>query len=178
MKFRGQTAIFGILLVTMFLPGVMFLIPNFLTVNALGWMNWYAGVMAPAISGVFGVFFMRQFFLSLPRELEEAAYIDGATRLQTFRFIALPLAKPALATLGIITFLAAWNDFLWPLLVLKDRNLLTLPPGLAAASGRIHIRIRPDDGRGRDYRRACAHSVHRSAALHRRECPNHRVKGG
>jgi multiple sugar transport system permease protein len=135
MKFRGQNAIFGILLVTMFLPGVMFLIPNFLTVNSLGWLNSYAGVMAPAISGVFGVFFMRQFFLSLPRELEEAAYIDGATRLQTFRFIALPLAKPALATLGIITFLAAWNDFLWPLLVLKDRNLLTLPPGLAQLQG-------------------------------------------
>ena len=135
MKFRGQNAIFAILLVTMFLPGVMFLIPNFLTVNALGWLNSYAGVIAPALSGVFGVFFMRQFFLSLPRELEEAAYIDGATRLQTFRFIALPLAKPALATLGIITFLAAWNDFLWPLLVLKDRNLLTLPPGLAQLQG-------------------------------------------
>jgi multiple sugar transport system permease protein len=135
MKFRGQNAIFGILLVTMFLPGVMFLIPNFLTVNSFGWLNSYAGVIAPAISGVFGVFFMRQFFLSLPRELEEAAYIDGASRLQTFRFIAMPLAKPALATLGIITFLAAWNDFLWPLLVLKDRNLLTLPPGLAQLQG-------------------------------------------
>ncbi len=135
MKFRGQTVIFGTLLVTMFLPSVMFLIPNFLTVNSLGWLNSYAGVIAPAISGVFGVFFMRQFFLSLPRELEEAAYIDGASRLQTFRFVALPLAKPALATLGIITFLAAWNDFLWPLLVLKDRNLLTLPPGLAQLQG-------------------------------------------
>lgn len=135
MRFRGQNAIFAMLLVTMFLPGVMFLIPNFLTVNALGWLNSYAGVIAPAVSGVFGVFFMRQFFLSLPHELEEAAYIDGANRLQAFRFIALPLAKPALATLGIITFLAAWNDFLWPLLVLKDRMLLTLPPGLAQLQG-------------------------------------------
>ncbi|MBL8144956.1 MAG: carbohydrate ABC transporter permease [Anaerolineae bacterium] len=135
MKFRGRNVIFSLLLVTMFLPGMMFLIPNFLTVNALGWLNSYAGLIAPALAGVFGVFFMRQFFLSLPKELEEAAYIDGATRLQTFRHIALPLARPALATLGIITFLASWNDFLWPLLVLRDRNLLTLPPGLSTLQG-------------------------------------------
>lgn len=135
MHFRGKNALFMMLLVTMFLPGMMFLIPNFLTVNALGWLNNYAGVITPALSGVFGVFFMRQFFMSLPRELEEAAYIDGATRLQTFWFIALPLAKPALATLGIITFLGSWNDFLWPLLVLKDRSLMTLPPGLATLQG-------------------------------------------
>ena len=101
----------------------------------LGLLNNYAGVVLPALSGVFGVFFMRQFFESLPRELEEAAFIDGATRLQTFLLIALPLAKPALATLGIITFLGAWNDFLWPLLVLKDRTLLTLPPGLRTLQG-------------------------------------------
>lgn len=131
MQFRGRNILFALLLVTMFLPSVMFLIPNFLTVSRLGWLNSYAGVMAPAVAGVFGVFFMRQFFLSLPKELEEAAYIDGATRVQTFLYIALPLAKPALATLGIITFLAAWNDFLWPLLILKDRSLLTLPPGLS-----------------------------------------------
>ena len=135
MEFRGRNVLFAALLVTMFLPGMMFLIPNFLTVNALGWLNSYAGVIAPALAGVFGVFFMRQFFLSLPKELEEAAYIDGATRLQTFRYIALPLAKPALATLGIITFLASWNDFLWPLLILKDRTLLTLPPGLSTLQG-------------------------------------------
>lgn len=135
MRFRGKNLIFMTLLVTMFLPGMMFLIPNFLTVNALGWLNNYAGVITPALASVFGVFFMRQFFMSLPRELEEAAYIDGATRLQTFWFIALPLAKPALATLGIITFLGAWNDFLWPLLVLKDRSLMTLPPGLATLQG-------------------------------------------
>jgi multiple sugar transport system permease protein len=135
MEFRGRNVLFGLLLVTMFLPGMMFLIPNFLTINALGWLNNYAGVIAPALAGVFGVFFMRQFFLSLPKELEEAAYIDGASRVQTFRFIALPLAKPALATLGIITFLASWNDFLWPLLILKDRNMLTLPPGLSQLQG-------------------------------------------
>lgn len=135
MEFPGKRILFGLLLATLFLPGVMFLVPNFLTVTSLGLLNNYAGVVLPALSGVFGVFFMRQFFESLPRELEEAAYIDGATRLQTFLLIALPLAKPALATLGIITFLGAWNDFLWPLLVLKDRTLLTLPPGLRTLQG-------------------------------------------
>ena len=127
--------LFAILLATLFLPGMMFLIPNFLTINSLGLLNNYAGVILPGLAGVFGVFFMRQFFESLPRELEEAAYIDGATQIQTFLLIALPLAKPALATLAIITFLASWNDFLWPLLVLKQSDLLTLPPGLRTLQG-------------------------------------------
>ena len=135
MEFRGRQALFALLLTTLFLPGVMFLIPNFLTVARLGWLNNYLGVITPALAGVFGVFFMRQFFESLPKELEEAAQIDGATQFQTFTQIALPLAKPALATLGIITYLGAWNDFLWPLLILKDRSLLTLPPGLRTLQG-------------------------------------------
>jgi multiple sugar transport system permease protein len=135
MEFPGRRVLFALLLATLFLPGVMFLVPNFLTIARLGWLNNYLGVITPALAGVFGVFFMRQFFESLPRELEEAAQIDGATQFQTFRLIALPLAKPALATLGIITFLGAWNDFLWPLLILKDRALLTLPPGLRTLQG-------------------------------------------
>ncbi len=135
MEFKGKRMLFGLLLATLFLPGIMFLVPNFLTVTKLGLLNNYAGVIVPGLAGVFGVFFMRQFFESLPKELEEAAYIDGATRVETFLYIALPLAKPALATLGIITFLASWNDFLWPLLVLKDRELLTLPPGLRTLQG-------------------------------------------
>lgn len=135
MEFRGKRVLFAMLLATLFLPGIMFLVPNFLTVTQLGLLNNYAGVILPGLAGVFGVFFMRQFFESLPRELEEAAYIDGATRVQTFWYIALPLAKPALATLGIITFLASWNDFLWPLLILKERELLTLPPGLRTLQG-------------------------------------------
>jgi len=135
MEFRGKKIIFGFLLMTLFLPGVMFLIPNFLTISGLGLLNNYAGVILPGLAGVFGIFFMRQFFASLPHDLEEAAYIDGATRIQTFLYIALPLAKPALATLSIITFLASWNDFLWPLLILKDRIMLTLPPGLRTLQG-------------------------------------------
>ena len=135
MEFAGRNVIFGFMLATLFLPGMMFLIPNFVIIANLGLLNTYAGVILPYLAGVFGVFFLRQFFESLPRELEEAARIDGANRFQTFYKIALPLAKPALATLGIITFLASWNDFLWPLLVLQDSDLQTLPLGLAMLQG-------------------------------------------
>lgn len=135
MEFPGRKVLFALLLATLFLPGVMFLVPNFLTVFRLGLLNNYAGVIVPGLAGVFGVFFLRQFFETIPKELEEAAQIDGASAVQTFFRIALPLAKPAMATLGIITFLGSWNDFLWPLLILKDRRLQTLPPGLASLKG-------------------------------------------
>jgi multiple sugar transport system permease protein len=135
MEFRGRKLIFALLLSTLFMPGVMFLVPNFLTIFRLGLLNNYAGVILPGLAGVFGVFFLRQFFETIPRELEEAAQIDGASSLQTFTRVVLPLAAPAMATLGIITFLASWNDFLWPLLILKDRALQTLPPGLRTLQG-------------------------------------------
>lgn len=135
MNFIGKNILFRILLFTLFLPGILFLVPNFLTVNALGLRNNYLGVILPALAGVFGVFFMRQFFETIPKELEEAAHIDGANTFQTFLNIALPLAKPALATLGVITFLSSWNDFLWPLLILQNRSLQTLPIGLRSLQG-------------------------------------------
>ncbi|HET9493666.1 MAG TPA: carbohydrate ABC transporter permease [Chloroflexia bacterium] len=131
MNFPGRNALFGIMLLTLFLPGFMFIIPNFLTVNFLGLINNWGAVILPGLAGVFGVFFLRQFFQGIPKELEEAAEIDGANRFEIFYRIVLPLSRPALATLGIITFLASWNDFLWPLLVLKDRQIQTLPPGLS-----------------------------------------------
>jgi multiple sugar transport system permease protein len=135
MEFPGRNVLFGLLLATLVMPGLMFLIPNYLTVNRIGWLNTYQGVMAPGLAGVFGVFFMRQFFQGIPKELEEAARIDGASTWTTFYRVVLPLAKGALATLGVITFMASWNDFLWPLLVLNDRNLQTLPVGLATIQG-------------------------------------------
>jgi multiple sugar transport system permease protein len=135
MEFRGRKTLFALLLSTLFMPGIMFLVPNFLTVFRLGLLNNYAGVIIPGLAGVFGVFFLRQFFETLPRDLEEAAAIDGAGPVQVFTRVALPLARPALATLAIITFLGSWNDFLWPLLILKDRALQTLPPGLRTLQG-------------------------------------------
>ncbi len=135
LEFPGRRLLFGLLLATLFLPGIMFLIPNFVTIARLGLLNNFAGAIIPGLAGVFGVFFMRQFFESIPKELEEAAHIDGASTFQTFFQVVLPLAKPALATLAVISFLANWNDFLWPLLVLKDRNVQTLQPGLRTLQG-------------------------------------------
>ncbi len=135
MSFRGRDVLFALLLATLFLPGIMFLVPNFLLIARLDLLNNYAGVIMPGLAGVFGVFFLRQFFEKLPKELEEVAEIDGASSLQVFWYIILPLSRAPLATLGIITFLASWNDFLWPLLILRDRESLTLPPGLRTLQG-------------------------------------------
>ena len=135
LKFPGREQIFGLLLATLFLPGVMFLVPNFVTVARLGMLNKFGAAIIPALASVFGVYFMRQFFLSIPKELEEAAAIDGANIFQTFFQVVLPQAKPALATLTVIEFLASWNDFLWALLVLKDRAVQTLQPGLRTLQG-------------------------------------------
>jgi multiple sugar transport system permease protein len=136
MAFRGRNALFALMLTTLVMPGIMFLIPNYITTATLDWLGTYQGVIAPGLAGVFGVFFMRQFFASLPRELEEAAYVDGASVFQTFLLVVLPLSRGALATLGVITFLVSWNDFLWPLLILgPDRQMQTLPVGLATLQG-------------------------------------------
>jgi multiple sugar transport system permease protein len=136
LEFPGKNLLFGLMLATLVMPGIMFLIPNYLTVAQLDWIGTIQGVIAPGFSGVFGVFFMRQFFQSLPRELEEAAYIDGAGIWRTFWSVILPLSKGPIITLGIITFLTSWNDFLWPLLILGgDRKALTLPVGLATLQG-------------------------------------------
>jgi len=135
LNFPGRKILFALMIGTLTLPGIVFLVPNYLTVNTLGWLNTYQGVIAPGLAGVFGVFFLRQFFQSLPKELEEAALIDGGTIWTNFWHIALPLSRPALATLGIITFLASWNDYLWPWLVLNDPTKFTLPVGLASLQG-------------------------------------------
>ena len=138
MEFPGRDLLFGLLLATLVMPGVMFLIPNFITIARLGWLGTFQGVIAPGLSGVFGVFFLRQFFQSIPRELEEAAYIDGAGTWRTFFSVVLPLSRGALVTLGIITFMASWNDFLWPLLILGNvRTMQTLPVGLATLQGQF-----------------------------------------
>jgi multiple sugar transport system permease protein len=140
LEFPGKDLLFGLMLATLVMPGIMFLIPNYLTVARLDWIGSIQGVIAPGLSGVFGVFFMRQFFQGLPKELEEAAYIDGASVWHTFVSVILPLSKGPLVTLGIITFLTSWNDFLWPLLILGgNREALTLPVGLATLQGQYNF---------------------------------------
>jgi multiple sugar transport system permease protein len=136
MEFPGKNVLFALLLATLVMPGIMFLIPNYLTIARFKWLGTFQGVIAPGLSGVFGVFFLRQFFQSIPREMEEAAYIDGAGVWRTFFSVVLPLSGGALATLGVITFLESWNSFLWPLLILGgNRALQTLPVGLATLQG-------------------------------------------
>ena len=136
MEWRGRRPMFALLLATLVVPGIMFVIPNYITIASLGWVGTYQGVITPGLASVFGVFFMRQFFQSLPRELEEAAHIDGASEWQTFVRVVLPLSGGALATLGVIIFLEPWNNFLWPLLVVgSDREMQTLPVGLATLQG-------------------------------------------
>jgi multiple sugar transport system permease protein len=131
LSFPGKRIITGLVLATLFVPPISLLIPNYVIVSTFGWLDSLAAVIVPGAAGAFGVFFLRQFFLSLPLELEEAAMLDGAGRFKTFLTVVLPLSRPALATLALLTFLANWNDFLWPLYVLFSPERLTIQPGLS-----------------------------------------------
>lgn len=131
LAFRGKRLVFASVVGTLFVPGFVFLIPNFLIISRLGWLDSLWAIIVPSAGGAFGVFFLRQFFLGLPGELEEAALLDGANQWQVFRRVVLPLARPGLATLSVLTFLTNWNDFLWPVYVLFSAQHLTLPAGLS-----------------------------------------------
>jgi multiple sugar transport system permease protein len=131
MEFRGRRLLTALIIATLFIPPVSLLIPNYVIVAELGWLDSLQAVIVPGAAGAFGVFFLRQFFVALPHELEEAALLDGANRLQIFLRVILPLSKPALATLALLSFLTNWNDFLWPLYVLFSPERLTLQPGLS-----------------------------------------------
>lgn len=140
MHFRGKNAVLAVVIITLLVPPVILIVPSFLVVGELGWLNSLAAVIIPTAASAFGVFFMRQFFLSLPQELEEAASIDGANKLQVFLRIIVPLARPALATLALLAFLTNWNDFLWPVYVLFSPELQTLPAGLATLQSANAVR--------------------------------------
>jgi multiple sugar transport system permease protein len=140
LEFRGKRPLFALIIATLFIPPVILLIPNYLITGWLGWLDSLAAVIVPGAAGAFGVFFLRQFFLGLPRELEEAAYIDGAGRFRTFFTIILPLSRPALVTLAMLSFLTNWNDFLWPVYVLFSPENQTLPAGLATLQNANAVR--------------------------------------
>jgi multiple sugar transport system permease protein len=131
MRFPGRNLLFALLLTTLMVPSHVMLVPKFMLLNAFGLINTYTGLIAPAVVQVVGLFLMKQFFESIPRQLEEAARIDGCNRFQTFWKVVLPLSKPALAALGIYTFQGNWNEFLWPLVVTTTSDMFTLPVGLA-----------------------------------------------
>ncbi|MCX7018267.1 MAG: carbohydrate ABC transporter permease [bacterium] len=132
LRWPGRDAIFFVLLSTMMIPPQVTMIPVFLLFRWLGWYNTYLPLTVPAFLGgaAFFIFLMRQFFRTLPRDLEEAARIDGCSQLRIFWSVMLPLTKPALATVGIFTFVGVWNDFMTPLIYLSDGNLYTLALGL------------------------------------------------
>lgn len=135
LDFPGKKLMFGVLIYTLLIPGVLFLTPNFIIVSNLGWLNTYQALIIPGLGGTFGVFFLRQFFLSLPTEMEEAMLIDGAGRLRILWQLVIPLSKGALATLFVLGVLGSWNEYTWALITMTDDNMLTLPVGLAKFQG-------------------------------------------
>lgn len=139
MEFPFKKLIFGMIIATLFVPGFVFLMPNFLMLNRLHWLDTIWALVVPGAAGAFGVFFMRQFFASIPISLEESARIDGAGPWRVFRSIVLPNARPALVTLAVISFLANWNDFIWPIYVLFSAERLTLPVGLTKLQGGYNL---------------------------------------
>jgi multiple sugar transport system permease protein len=127
----GKKWIFSLIVATMMVPGQILLVPVYLILNTLGWLDTPAALIFPAGAGAFGVFLLHQFFKAIPKELEEAAAIDGCSKWGIYRHIMLPLAKPALATLAIFTFIGSWNDFIGPLVFLDSVDKYTLPVGVA-----------------------------------------------
>ncbi len=132
--FAGKKLLFRVVLGTLMIPGMVTLVPLFVLVANMGLVNTYGGLILPFLAAPFGVFLMRQFFQSIPDELIDAARVDGASEARIFAQIVMPLAKPALATLAILTFLGSWNNFLWPLVVATTEDKYTLPVALALYS--------------------------------------------
>ena len=135
-RFPGRELLFYAYLATLMIPQQVTLTPLFIIMTWLGWSNTYQALILPASFSAFGTFLMRQFFLRLPREVEEAAFMDGAGYVRIFFTIGLQLARPALATLAVFAFMASWNSFLWPLIVTSDQSMMTLPLGLSFLQGR------------------------------------------
>lgn len=131
LNFRGRDTLFYLFLGTMMIPGQVIMIPSFMVLYWLGWIDSYAALIVPGLASAFGTFLLRQFFLSIPVELEEAASIDGCGRLGILWRIVLPLSRPALATLAVFTFMGVFNDFLWPLVVVNSDDMKTVQLGLA-----------------------------------------------
>jgi len=130
LRFPGRSALFAVYLATLIIPFQVTLIPNYILIHYMGWHNTYQGMIAPFVSSVFSTFLLRQFFLTLPADLEEAALLDGAGHFAIYSRVVMPLAKPALAALVIFAFLGSWNNFLWPLVVVDTESLKTLPLGI------------------------------------------------
>ena len=135
LRFVGRERLFRLLLGTLVIPGQVAMLPLFLMLKQAGLVNTYAGVLIPSAASIFGIFLVRQYALTIPDALLEAARLDGAGELVIFRTIVLPLLGPILVTLALFSFLGSWNDFMWPLIILTDKELYTLPVAIAALTG-------------------------------------------
>jgi multiple sugar transport system permease protein len=135
LRFRGRERVFGVLLIALVIPAQVGMLPLFLLLRSMGLVNTMAGVIVPFMAGVFGIFMVRQYAYSIPDDLLDAARVDGAGEFRIFWSIVIPVIRPILATLAVFVFLSAWNDFMWPLIVLSDDARYTLPVALANLSG-------------------------------------------
>jgi multiple sugar transport system permease protein len=135
LAFAGRDRIFRLLLAALVIPGQLGMLPLFLMLRELGLVNTLAGVLVPGLASIFGIFLVRQYALSIPQSLLDAARVDGAGELRVFWSVVVPVCRPVLVTLALFTFMGTWNDFLWPLIVLSDARLQTLPVALASLLG-------------------------------------------
>ena len=135
LRFKGRDALFLIYLATLMIPFQVTMIPNFIIIRYLRWYNTYQALILPAAFSVFSTFLLRQYFLGIPMDMDEAARIDGAGSFRIWAQVILPLAGPVLATLAIFNFQASWNDFLWPLVITNTENMRTIPIGLSSFQG-------------------------------------------
>ena len=138
LAFAGRERIFKLLIGALVIPGQVAMMPLFLMLKEMGLVNSYGGIVVPAMAGIFGIYLVRQYARTIPDELIEAARVDGAGELRIFVTVVVPLLRPVLASLAVFTFLGCWNDFMWPLIVLTDEELQTLPVALASLS-REHV---------------------------------------
>lgn len=137
LQFKGREVLFAVYLATLMIPFQVLVVPLFIEARYLGLLDTYPGLLLPFIAWPFGVFLFRQSFQALPRELEEAAFVDGASHWTVFSKIIVPLSKPVLATGVVLSFMGNWNGFLWPLIIASSENLMTLPVGLSTLQGRF-----------------------------------------
>lgn len=137
LEFRGRNLVFGLYLATLMVPLQVLVVPLFIEMRTLNLQDTYAGLLAPSIASAFGIFLLKQAVEGVPRELDEAATIDGAGHLRIFLQIVLPLVRPALATVAVFAFMASWNGFLWPLVIIRSPEFMTLPLGLATLQGQF-----------------------------------------
>jgi multiple sugar transport system permease protein len=135
LRFKGRERLFGLLLAAMVIPSQVAMLPLFLMLKELGLVNSYGGVIVPGMASIFGIFLVRQHALSIPDSLLDAARVDGAGEFRIYWSLVLPLCRPILVTLAVFTFMGSWNDFMWPLVILADSDLYTLPVALANLMG-------------------------------------------